>query len=111
MKTQMWAVALVAFCTILTSLGQYFYKLAANSLVLAFPDILLNTNRWMGMVLYGTSALRGGDLSVLYPVVSLSFIWVTLLAMFFLSEPLTIPKIGGICCILGGIWLIGSGSK
>jgi len=116
MKTQLWAVLLVAFCTLLTASGQVFYKLAADSLVFTPVGIITNYYLWIGGIIYGTSALlfivalRGGDLSVLYPVVALSFIWVTLLSGFILHEPIPSLKIGGIVFIIGGIWLIGVGS-
>ena len=117
MKTQLWAVLLVAFCTLLTAAGQLFYKLAADSLVFTPMGIITNYYLWIGGIIYGTSALlfivalRGGDLSVLYPVVALSFIWVILLSRFFLHESIPGLKIGGIVFILGGIWLIGIGSN
>jgi len=78
--------------------------------------IITNYYLWIGGIIYVISAglfivaLRGGDLSVLYPVVALSFIWVTLLSSLILKEPIPSLKIGGIVFIIAGIWLIGVGS-
>ena len=93
-----------------------FYKLAADSLVFTPMGIITNYYLWIGGIIYVISAglfivaLRGGDLSVLYPVVALSFIWVTLLSSLILKEPIPSLKIGGIVFIIAGIWLIGVGS-
>lgn len=117
MRTQRWAILLVAFCTLLTAAGQLFYKLGANSLVFTPVGLITNYFLWIGGIIYIISAalfivaLRGGDLSVLYPIVALSFIWVTLLSGSILKEPITNLKIGGIVFIIGGIWLIGLGSR
>jgi len=55
-------------------------------------------------------ALRGGDLSVLYPFVSLSYIWVMLLSIKMLGEKMTKLKWLGILLIISGVSLIGLGS-
>jgi len=64
------------------------------------------------MGLYGLSAvlfviaLKHGNLSVLYPVIATSYIWVTLIAFKVLHEPVSIPKWLGIALIMGGVMLI-----
>ena len=62
--------------------------------------------------MYGLSAilfifaLKYGKLSVLYPVIATSYVWVALLSSKVLAEPLSIPKWGGITLILFGIALV-----
>lgn len=116
MKTHLWAILLVAFTTLLTAAGQLFYKLAAKSLVFTPIGIVTNYYLWIGGIIYLVGAglfiiaLRGGDLSVLYPVVALSFIWVIIISGLVLGEEISKIKILGIVFIIGGIWLIGYGS-
>ena len=55
-------------------------------------------------------ALRGGDLSILYPFVSLSYIWVALLSVRFLGEKMNKYKWIGIALIILGVSFIGIGS-
>lgn len=64
------------------------------------------------MGLYGISAilfivaLKHGNLSVLYPVIATSYVWVTLISFRVLHEPVSIAKFLGIALILCGVMLI-----
>ncbi len=124
MKTQPWAIGIVLFFTLLTSSAQVMYKLAANNMVFDFADIqltlmsiLTNYYLYIGAVLYIISAilliiaLRGGELSVLYPLVALSYVWVGILSMIIFKEPMTLLKWAGVVFIIGGVSCIGVGSK
>jgi len=53
-------------------------------------------------------ALRGGDLSVLYPIISLSFVAVSLLSVWLLKERMNLLKWIGIVLIIAGVSLIGA---
>ena len=116
-KEKTLAIIIVVLCTLLTSLGQLFLKF--GSARLSFNLYELITNYWLigGMILYGSGAillifaLKFGELSVVYPIISLSFIWVTLLSVRFLNEEMGIIKLGGIAFILLGVSFIGVGSK
>jgi len=55
--------------------------------------------------------LRHGELSVLYPLVSLGYIWALLWAALFLKEPITRNKVYGLLLIVLGIVLIGVGKS
>ncbi|MEK6961130.1 MAG: EamA family transporter [Nanoarchaeota archaeon] len=57
------------------------------------------------------AGLRGGDLSVLYPLVSTIYIWVCLLSVKFLGERMSSKKWVGIACVILGVALIGIGSR
>jgi uncharacterized membrane protein len=56
-------------------------------------------------------ALKGGDLSVLYPFVALAYIWVSLLSVKFLGEKMNKFKWLGIALIIIGVSFIGIGSN
>lgn len=118
MATKLWAIGIVFLCTFLTSVAQVFYKWAA--LDLSFNPIALITNipLIIGLSLYAVGAvlliigLKGGELTVLYPVVATSYIWVSLMSTKFLpvTESMNFMKWGGVFVIFAGISLIGFGS-
>ncbi|MBW2985611.1 EamA family transporter [Candidatus Woesearchaeota archaeon] len=111
------AIILIVFCTIFTSVGQLLWKFGANRLQLDFFSLITNYPLILGFVSYaiGTvlllSALKLGDLSVLYPFISLSFIWVSMLSLTFLGEIMTSLKWIAIILIIMGVSLIGLGGK
>jgi len=71
----------------------------------------------LGFLAYGLAAvlfviaLRLGDLSLLYPVWSLSFVWITLVSVFFLGETVSVQNWLGIALIIAGISFIGFGAR
>jgi multidrug transporter EmrE-like cation transporter len=107
-------VALVFGCTVLGAAAQVLMKI--GSAVLARPDlvaILTSVTLLGGYSLYGLStallvlALRDGQLSVLYPVVSLTYVWVTALSVMLFKEPLNAFKVLGVAAIVAGVTVLG----
>lgn len=117
MKTKLWAVALVVLCTLFTAFGQFFYKLGAHAPMSSFYAIVTNYAIIAGLALYGVASvllvisLKHGELSLLYPFISLSFIWVLLISVIFFSETLQLIHWSGILIIMMGISLIGYGKE
>jgi drug/metabolite transporter (DMT)-like permease len=116
MATKLWAVILVAICTIITTSAQIFYKFGANVLEFNLLSIITNYNLIAGLLLYAVGAalliiaLKGGELSVLYPIIATSYIWVTIASASIFNEPTNILKWTGIICIIFGVSMIGFGS-
>lgn len=117
MKTKPWAIALVFFFTFLTSAAQILYKMAAGRLVFDLMGLLTNWPLILGGVLYIVSAIlmiisfKGGELSVLYPLIALSYVWVSLLSpIFFPQDSMNPLKWGGVFVILLGVSFIGVAS-
>jgi multidrug transporter EmrE-like cation transporter len=114
-STPMGIIALVIVCTLLTSTGQIFLKLSSGSLV-SFVSIFSNYYLWIGMAFYGLGALlliialKHGELSVLYPFIALSFVWVTILSIVLFHEHVSFHNWLGIASILAGVSCIGYGS-
>ena len=112
METKIWAIALAAICALLGSTGQLLFKLGSSSVTLSLASWLTNVKVIGGMILYGLSAilfifaLKYGSLSVLYPVIATSYVWVALLSNRVLGEQLSLPTWGGITLILFGIVLV-----
>jgi drug/metabolite transporter (DMT)-like permease len=50
-----------------------------------------------------------GELTILYPMVSLGYIWTMLWARLFFKEPFTRSKIAGLVMIIFGVALINYG--
>jgi drug/metabolite transporter (DMT)-like permease len=70
-----------------------------------------------GYALYGlftiimVFALKHGELSMLYPMMTLSFVWVTAVSALWLHEPVNILEIAGVAAIIGGVGLLGKGDS
>ncbi len=117
MATKTWAVLLVLSCTAITTSAQIFYKLGANVLQFNLFSLITNYNLIIGLGLYAIGAalliiaLKGGELSVLYPIIATSYIWVTLASSYFFNEPVNLFKWIGIACVIIGVTVIGYGSK
>jgi len=119
MNTKWWAIALVILTTVLTSAGQVLYKLGTNKAVelSATPGLMeyLNVFLITGLIVYGFGAvilivaLKYGELSVLYPIIATSYIWVSFLSMFFFQELMNASKWIGVLIIVVGVSLIGYG--
>jgi multidrug transporter EmrE-like cation transporter len=54
-------------------------------------------------------ALRHGQLSLLYPVFAMTYVWVTVLSVLVFHESMNPYKIAGIVIIVGGIAVLGRG--
>ena len=112
MVTKTWSIFLMIFVTILISVAQLFYKIGANRLEFDFVNIITNYPLIIGIMLYGIGAvlfviaLKGGEVSVLYPMLATSYIWVSLLSKYFLNEELNLFKWLGIIFIFAGVCLI-----
>ncbi len=117
MKTKLWAIILVIFITFLTSSAQIFYKLGAEHLEYTFISLITNYYLLIGLVLYGIGAaliivaFKGGEVSVLYPIIATSYIWVSLISGYLFHEIVNVYKWLGIIVIIIGISLISFGSK
>ena len=109
------SMLLVFFASVVGSFGAVFLKFGAMRLTKSIWSFV-NSRLVLGVSLYLGSAaiyalgLRGGPLSVLYPMVSLGYIWTLLWSKLFFNEPLTRNKIAGLGLILVGVFLVGVGS-
>lgn len=79
--------------------------------------IVTNVPLMSGYVLYGINtlmlvlALKEGELSMLYPIIALTYVWVTLLSYTLLSEPPNLYKNTGIATIVIGVAVLGRGGR
>jgi len=116
MKTELWAIGLVLFANIIGSFGAIFLKKASGKLSFKIKSIIKNKYLIYGVIMYGLStiffipALKGGELSVLYPFVATVYIWVSLLSVKMLNEKMNKFKWLGILLVIIGVVFIGLGS-
>jgi uncharacterized membrane protein len=106
---------LVFLASVVGSFGAVFLKMGAGRLDGSIGSFV-NSRLALGVMLYlGSSVfyglgIRGGQLSVLYPMVSLGYIWTLLWSRLFFNEALTREKFAGLGLILLGVFLVGMGS-
>lgn len=116
MATQLWAMGLVVLAATIGSLGPIYLKRSAKDFSFNLKKLITNRNLIIGLIFYGIGtilfipALRGGELSVLYPLVATTYIWVSLLSVKMLGEKMNKFKWLGIAVIIVGIAFIGFGS-
>ena len=104
-------------CTLFTSAAQAFYKFGVDNLTPTFLGVITNIPIILGLMLYGVGslimikALKGADLSLLYPIIALSYIWVTILSALLFGEIINFYKIIGLILIICGVVAMGFGSR
>jgi multidrug transporter EmrE-like cation transporter len=110
------AMMLVFGASVIGSFGAVFLKMGADRLTGSIFSFL-NTRLICGVALFlGSSVLyaagiKEGELSVLYPMVSLGYVWTLVWSRLFFKEPFTTGKIAGLGLILLGVFLVGLGSR
>lgn len=116
--TSLKAIILMILCTIFTSLGQIFWKFGVARIDFSFPLTIINLLFILGFVSYGLGALlmlmafESGELSVLYPIVAASYIWVSLISpILFPIDSMNLLKWFGVTLILISVSLLGYGSQ
>jgi multidrug transporter EmrE-like cation transporter len=124
---------LVFSCTVIGALAQILVKqgtaqLGAHHLHLTLSqvlhrpelfvqfslDMMTNLKLFIGYCMYGVNtflmalALKGRELSRLYPIIALTYVWVTILSLFVLpDEHLNFFRTMGIVFIVGGVSVLG----
>jgi drug/metabolite transporter (DMT)-like permease len=116
------AALIVACCTLLIAVAQILIKIGANRLshaglmetligIFTIPPLLA------GYCLYGVFtvlfvyALRHGEVSVLYPIIALGYVWVTILSAMVFHETINPMKIVAVAIIVAGVSVLGWGGK
>ncbi len=99
------------------SFGALFLKIGAGKLKSSVMSVITNWRLGLGIGFYLLSSVlfvrgvRKGELSVLYPMVSLGSVWTLFWSRLVLGEPLTRPKFIALGMILCGIALLGMGTR
>ena len=117
-STQRKAILLILLCTVFTSLGQILWKLGLVNVDFNNLFTFINLPFILGFFAYGTGfvlmlrAFKYGELSVLYPIVATSYVWVSLFSpILFLNDFMNVWKWFGVLVILISVSLLGIGSS
>jgi len=111
------SMVLVLCASFLGSIGAGFLKAGAARLHDGLKYLFLNFKLALGVFFFVASSvlyvmgIKQGELSVLYPLVSLSYIWALVWSRIFFQEKFTSRKFAGLCLILLGIVFVGLGSR
>lgn len=110
-------VLLVGCCTVLGAAAQILMKIGMTHFQPNLWALVTNVPLFIGYVLYGINtlllvlALREGELSMLYPIIALTYVWVTLLSYTLLNEPPNALKNAGVAAIVLGVAVLGKGKS
>ena len=111
------AIVAMFLVTLLTSSAQLLYKLGISNLSFSVMSIITNWQILFGLVLYAIGAvimikaLKYGDVSMLYPIIATSYIWVSIGSSVFFDEVMNAWKLFGVFVIMLGVTIISYGSK
>ena len=110
------SMLLVFGASVVGSFGAVFLKLGALRLTKSLWSFV-NSRLILGVALYlGSSCIyalgvKGGPLSVLYPMVSLGYVWTMIWSRMLFNERVTGAKVGALALIMAGIACIGVGGR
>jgi multidrug transporter EmrE-like cation transporter len=123
LKARQRSILLVTACTIIGALAQIFIKAGASRLpethstIQAVLAMAMNPRLVFGYSLYGINtillalALREGELSMLYPIIALTYVWVAALSVIVFHEVLNPLRTAGVITIVLGVAVLGRGGR
>jgi len=104
---------LVFIASIIGSFASVLLKASSSRMQLSIMGLISNWRLIAGACAYLLSSVffvwgvRNGQLSILYPLVSLGYLWTMVWSRIFFGEPITRTKVTGVGLILFGIVLLG----
>ena len=117
-STKVGSIGLVVLCTVIGAAAQIFMRNGAALMVdTGWAGVLSNWALIAGYICLAANtallvlALRDGQLSVLYPIIALTYVWVTILSPMFFNDVINAYKVIGVGLIVVGVSFIGLGSR
>lgn len=119
MNTPTRSLILVVVASLIGSFGAVFLKSGSKHLKSDLKSLFTNYHLAIGGLLFVVSSLffvravsqPGAELSVLYPMVSMSYLWAMLWSRIFFNEPFTRQKFAGLGLIILGIAILQLGKS
>jgi drug/metabolite transporter (DMT)-like permease len=116
------AVLIIIAGTFLVAVAQLLIKSGANRLghtdligtaigILTIPPLFAGYCLYAIFAVMMIYALRHGELSVLFPLISLGFVWVAILSVVIFHESMSPLKGVGIVIIVAGVATLGRGGS
>lgn len=106
-----WPLLVTLVCALLGAIGQLFLKLGSARVSTSLLSWIGNPPLLAGFAAYAIAAfgfiiaLKYSELSLLYPLIATSYIWVGLFAVLFLAERLSGLNWLGLAMIVVGVAL------
>jgi uncharacterized membrane protein len=106
------SIIIMVISSLFAAVGQLSLKIGSMKLERTIRAFIQNYAFLVGVLFYGVAtvlgivALKGNELSVLYPIASLNYVWVSLLSMKYLNERMNAHKWAGIVLIIIGVIII-----
>jgi len=101
-------IVLMLLSALLGSLGQLAWKIGANGIILF---IALGFLSYALGVIFMIAGLKYGELSVLYPILSFSYIMALIFGKYILNEAIPVTKILGIVFLIIGLIILNLKNK
>ncbi len=117
MTTPVSSMALVLVGSVIGSVGAIFLKSGAHAVRGHWTSIAFNWRLALGVITYLLSSvlyvkgMSNGELSVLFPLVSLGYVCTLVWSRMFFNEVITKVKLAGVGLILVGILCLSMGSR
>jgi multidrug transporter EmrE-like cation transporter len=111
------SMAWIFLCGFVGSFGAVLLKAGAGRLEMNVRSIATNWRLAAGIGAYLLSSIffvlgmRRGELSVLYPLVALGYLWTVVWSKLFFGEPLTKSKFVALGLIIAGMAMLALGSQ
>jgi multidrug transporter EmrE-like cation transporter len=115
--TPLSSILLVMLASFVGSFGAVFLKSGATKLKMDWRTLAYNWRLVAGIGAFLISSIffvmgvRHGELTVLYPINALGYIWTLVWSRIFFGEPFTRNKFVGLTMILFGVACLGLGSR
>ncbi len=113
MSTPPSSILLVLVASLIGSLAMVFLKTGADHLKGShrhwMPRIGIGISLFLASSVLYLLGIKEGSLTVLYPMVSLGYVWALLWSRWFFGEPFNRNKIVGLSFVLLGVFFIGLG--
>ncbi len=103
------AIVLMFISTLFASTAQIMWKYGLMQKDLINHVFILGFIVYLCGGLLMVMAFRRGELSVLYPILATSYVWVSLLSPYFFGEEMNLLKWSGVVIILFSVSLLGFG--
>lgn len=117
MTTPLSSMLYVLFASFIGSFGAVFLKGGADRLRFHWLALVSNWRLPLGVFFFLSASyffvlgVKDGELSVLYPMVSLGYMWTMVWSRLFFKEAITRTKLLGLAAIFAGIFFVGLGSR
>tara|TARA_Y100001970_G_C14138097_1_gene805510 strand:- start:736 stop:1077 length:342 start_codon:yes stop_codon:yes gene_type:complete len=106
------AIILIIFSTFVATFGSYYLKKGAIKFNFNILDQLSNYKLVLGVFFYVLSTviylsvLRQHNLSLVYPITSLQYVWISFASAKYLDEEISKYRLMGIMLIIVGVYLV-----